>query len=198
VTAKGKLIIVSGPSGAGKSTVVRRLLETCPLPIELSVSATTRPPRQGEVDGREYHFVSKEKFQQLRAEGSFLECKEVFGRGDWYGTLRQSVDEGLQQGKWVLLEIDVQGAICVMEQCSGSISFFVHPGSLDELENRLRRRATDSEEAILRRLQVAADELRAVQRYRYEIINRDVEQSVAEICQRLQNHNQEGSNARST
>jgi guanylate kinase len=85
-----------------------------------------------------------------------------------------------------------------MEQCPGSISFFVHPGSLDELENRLRRRATDSEEAILRRLQVAADELRAIQRYRYEIINREVEQSVTEICQRLQNHNQEGSNARST
>jgi guanylate kinase len=198
VTTKGQLIILSGPSGAGKSTVVRRLLESCPLPIELSVSVTTRAPRQGEVNGREYHFVSLEKFQQLRAEGAFLECKEVFGRGDWYGTLRQTVEHGLQQGKWILLEIDVQGAICVMEHCPGSISFFVHPGSLDELENRLRRRATDSEEAILRRLQVAADELRAIQRYRYEIINREVEQSVDEICQRLQNHNQEGSNARST
>lgn len=198
MTAKGQLIIISGPSGAGKSTVVRGLLETCPLPIELSVSATTRSPRQGELDGREYHFVTKEKFQELRAQEAFLECKEVFGRGDWYGTLRQTVEDGLQKGKWVLLEIDVQGAICVMEQCPGSISFFVHPGSLDELENRLRRRATDSEEAILRRLQVAADELRAIPRYRYEIINVEVEHTIKDICHRLQNHNQEGSNARST
>lgn len=198
MTAKGQLIIISGPSGAGKSTVVRGLLETCPLPIELSVSVTTRSPRQGELDGREYHFVTKEKFQELRAQDAFLECKEVFGRGDWYGTLRQTVEDGLQKGKWVLLEIDVQGAICVMEQCPGSISFFVHPGSLNELENRLRRRATDSEEAILRRLHVAADELRAIPRYRYEIINAEVEQTIQDICQRLQNHNQEGSNARST
>jgi guanylate kinase len=162
------------------------------------VSVTTRAPRPGEVDGREYHFVPKEQFQQLRVEDAFLECKEVFGRGDWYGTLRKTVEQGLQSGKWVLLEIDVQGAITVMEQCPGAISFFVHPGSIGELENRLRRRATDSEEAILRRLQVAAEELRAMQHYRYEIVNREVEQSVTEICQVLQKHNQEGTNARST
>jgi guanylate kinase len=199
VTRAGQLIIVSGPSGAGKSTVLRRLLKDCPLPIDLSVSVTTRAARPGEVDGRDYHFVSKERFQQLRAADAFLECKEVFGRGDWYGTLRENVDSGLNQGRWVLLEIDVQGAICVMDQCPGAISFFVHPGSLDELELRLRRRATDSEEAILRRLQVAADEIQAMSRYRYEIINRDVEQSVQEICRLLQqSQNEEGLNARST
>lgn len=194
----GQLIIISGPSGAGKSTVVRQLLQSCSLPIELSVSVTTRGPRSGEVDGRDYHFVSKESFHEMRCSGAFLECKEVFGRGDWYGTLRSTVQEGLNSGKWVLLEIDVQGAICVMEQQPGVISFFVHPGSLDELENRLRRRATDSEESILRRLQVAAEELQAIPRYRYEIINRDVDQSVQEICRRLKNHQGEGSNARST
>jgi guanylate kinase len=198
VSRVGKLIIISGPSGAGKSTVVRRLMQACPLPIELSVSVTTRAARQGEADGRDYHFVSKERFQELRTQDAFLECKEVFGRGDWYGTLRKTVDNGLSEGKWVLLEIDVQGAICVMEQCPNALSFFVHPGSLDELEVRLRRRATDSEEAILRRLQVAADELQAVSHYRYEIINREVEHSVQEICRLLQNHNEEGSNARST
>jgi guanylate kinase len=196
--AMGQLIIISGPSGAGKSTVVRHLLQSCALPIELSVSVTTRAPRDGELDGREYHFVTKEQFQQLRSEEQFLECKEVFGRGDWYGTLRSAVESGLSRGKWMLLEIDVQGAISVMEQCPNAISFFVHPGSLDELENRLRRRATDSEESILRRLQVAAEELQAIPRYRYEIINRDVDQSVQEICRRLQNHQQEGCNARST
>lgn len=194
----GHLIIVSGPSGAGKSTVVRGLLKECNLPIELSVSMTTRAPRFGEVDGFDYHFVSKERFQQLRAEDAFLECKEVFGRGDWYGTLRQTVESGLGSGKWVLLEIDVQGAMCVMEQCPEALSFFVHPGSLDELENRLRRRATDSEEAILRRLQVAAEELQAIPRYQYEIINQDVSQSVKQMCGLLQKHEKEGSNARST
>lgn len=194
----GKLIIVSGPSGAGKSTVVRRLMQACPLPIQLSVSVTTRTARPGEINGKDYHFVTKERFQELRTQDAFLECKEVFGRGDWYGTLRETVDAGLNEGKWVLLEIDVQGAISVMQQCPQAISIFVHPGSLEELEARLRRRATDSEEAILRRLQVAADELNAISHYRYEIINREVEHSVQEICRLLQNHNEEGSNARST
>ncbi len=194
----GRLIIVSGPSGAGKSTVVRRLMQACPLPIQLSVSVTTRTARPGEINGKDYHFVTKERFQELRTQDAFLECKEVFGRGDWYGTLRETVDAGLNEGKWVLLEIDVQGAISVMQQCPQAISIFVHPGSLEELEVRLRRRATDSEEAILRRLQVASDELNAISHYRYEIINREVEHSVQEICRLLQNHNEEGSNARST
>jgi guanylate kinase len=181
----GKLIILSGPSGAGKSTVVRRLLTDCLLPLTKSVSATTRQPRKGEVEGRDYHFVSQEQFGRMRAAGEFLECKEVFGRGDWYGTIAAEVDRGLNAGKWVILEIDVQGALQVMQSRSGTISFFVHPGSLEELAIRLRRRGTDSEEAIGRRLEVAAEELQALKHYQYEIINREVEQSVAEICQLL-------------
>ena len=105
----GKLVILSGPSGAGKSTVVRELLATCPLPLELSVSATTRLPRAGERDGVDYHFLSREEFALRRERGEFLECKEVFGRGDWYGTLAAPVTAGLRAGKWVLLEIDVEG-----------------------------------------------------------------------------------------
>jgi guanylate kinase len=184
----GKLIILSGPSGAGKSTVVRHLLTDCSLPLALSVSATTRQPRVGEVDGRDYHFVSHAQFAQMRANGEFLECKEVFGRGDWYGTVAAEVDQGLNSGKWVILEIDVQGALAVMQLRSDTISFFVHPGSLEELAVRLRRRSTDSEEAIRRRLEVAAEELQALKHYQYEIINREVEQSVAEICQLLHQH----------
>ena len=184
----GKLIILSGPSGAGKSTVVRHLLTDCPLPLELSVSATTRQPRAGEVDGRDYHFVTHQQFCRMREAGEFLECKEVFGRGDWYGTIAREVDCGLNAGKWVILEIDVQGALTVMELRSDTISFFVHPGSLEELAVRLRRRGTDSESAIQRRLEVASEELQALERYQYEIINREVEHSVAEICQLLQLH----------
>lgn len=184
----GKLIILSGPSGAGKSTVVRHLLTDCPLPLVLSVSATTRRPRAGEVKGQDYHFVSHEQFGRMKAAGEFLECKEVFGRGDWYGTIAAEVDSGLGSGKWVILEIDVQGALQVMQSRTETISFFVHPGSLEELATRLRRRRTDSEEAIRRRLEVAAEELQALKHYQYEIINREVEQSVVEICQLLQQH----------
>ena len=184
----GKLIIVSGPSGAGKSTVVRKLMADCPLPIMLSVSVTTRSPRSGEVDGQDYLFVSKEQFQSMRSDNAFLECKEVFGRGDWYGTLRKTVAEGLSAGKWVLLEIDVQGAMTVIQQCPDVISFFVHPGSQGELEKRLRGRGTDSEQAIARRLEVAAEEIQSMHKYRYEIINQEVELSALEMCQLLQNH----------
>lgn len=193
-----RLIIVSGPSGAGKSTVLRKLLSDCPLPIQMSVSMTTRAPRAGEVDGRDYRFVTHDQFQTLRAADAFLECKEVFGRGDWYGTLRETVHAGLTEGCWVLLEIDVQGALAVMHEYPEAISFFVHPGSLDELEKRLRGRATDSQQAISRRLEVAAVEMQSIAKYRYEIINCQVEQAAGEICQLLHQHDKEGNYARST
>ena len=190
---KGKLIILSGPSGAGKSTVVRQLLRTCELPLELSVSVTTRPRRPSEEDGRDYRFVSKDEFESLRSEGKFLECKEVFGRGDWYGTLREPVLDSLDAGKWVILEIDVQGALAVMESYPEPLSFFVHPGSPDELRARLENRKTDNEAAVKRRLEVAADEMTLLNYYKYEIINRDVEHAVAEICQLLREHSNGGS-----
>jgi len=188
VTQCGKLIILSGPSGAGKSTVLRKLISGCSLPLELSVSYTTRKQRVGEVDGRDYHFVAPAHFQELRQAGKFLECKEVFGRGDWYGTPAGRVDSSLATGKWVILEIDVQGALTVFQQRPDVLSFFVHPGSLEELEIRLRRRGTDSESSIRRRLEVAAEELQAINLYKFEIINREVELTAKEICQILQQH----------
>ncbi|KAA5543851.1 guanylate kinase [Roseiconus nitratireducens] len=181
-----RLIILSGPSGAGKSTVVRRLLSECSLPLRLSVSATTRPARPGERDGREYHFLSAERFNQLRSENAFLECKEVFGRGHWYGTLRSEVRQGLEAGDWVILEIDVQGAIDVMDDLDlDAISLFIHPGGMDELERRLRARGTETEDGITRRLETAADEMRFLHRYQYEIINGSVDRAVGQICQIL-------------
>ncbi len=181
-----RLIIISGPSGAGKSTVVKRLLTQCDLPLQLSVSATTRAARPGEVDGKHYFFLSEEKFSQLRSDGAFLECKEVFGQGHWYGTLRDQVATGLAAGEWVILEIDVQGALAVLEKDEfNPITMFIHPGSMEELERRLRKRGTESDQAITRRLETAGREMRYLHRYQYEIINGNVDIAVAEICQLL-------------
>jgi guanylate kinase len=184
----GKLIIISGPSGAGKSTVVNRLLAECPLPLTLSVSATTRQPRPGETHGKEYWFLSPEDFAARKVRGDFLEAKEVFGRGYWYGTLAETVSSGLKSGKWVILEIDVHGAATVLEVHPDAITIFIHPGSLAELERRLRNRGTESEANISRRLEVASEELAMMHRYTHEVINREVDQAVAELCTLLQKY----------
>lgn len=177
-----RIIVISGPSGAGKSTVVRQLIEDCPLPLKLSVSATTRPPRQGEVDGRDYFFVSPADFEQRKEQGEFLEFKEVYGRGFWYGTLAEVVESGLASGHWMILEIDVQGALTIFQKRKDIISFFVHPGSMNELERRLRDRGTESENQIARRLQVASEEMALRHLYQYEIVNRELHATVREIC----------------
>lgn len=181
-----KLIVISGPSGAGKSTVVREVLSTCRQPICLSVSATTRPPRPGEIDGESYHFLTLEQFADYRKRGEFLECAEVFGRGDWYGTLRRPVQAALEQGRHVILEIDVAGAKAVLSEFPGVLSVFIHPGSTAELERRLRGRNTESDASIARRLAVAAEELAAVGLYQYVIVNHHVGQTVEEICRLIE------------
>ncbi|MEX0820195.1 MAG: guanylate kinase [Pirellulaceae bacterium] len=178
----GKLVIISGPSGAGKSTVLKRVLAECPRPLELSVSATTRLPRPGETDGVEYHFLSKEDFARRRENDEFLEWNEVFGRGDYYGTLRSTVAAGLAAGKWVVLEIDVEGAMMVLESHPDAITIFLHPGSDAELERRLRDRGTETEDSIQRRLEVARREMSCLNKYKYEVVNNTVDQAVEEIC----------------
>ena len=188
----GRLVIISGPSGSGKSTVVKSLLASSRLPLVLSVSATTRAPRAGEVDGRDYFFLSREEFEKRRQAGDFLEYKEVFGRGDWYGTLKEQVRSGLDRGKWLILEIDVQGALSVIELGIDPITIFVLPGSMEELEHRLRQRGTETEAAIQRRLEVAREEIAHRQRYQYQVINRDLQQAVAEICHILEAEKHKG------
>ena len=187
----GKLIIISGPSGVGKTTVLKQLFAACPLPLEPSVSATTRTQRPGEVDGKSYHFLDPDDFKRRREAGDFLECVEVFGRGHWYGTLREPVQTGLDAGKWIVLEIDVEGADEVLKHYPDAITIFVHPGSIEELERRLRGRGTETEDALARRLEVASRELAATDRYRHIVVNQTIDQTVNDICLLLQAHQNE-------
>jgi guanylate kinase len=185
-TKSGELVIISGPSGVGKTTVLKTLFENCPLPIKESVSCTTRPMRPGETDGVSYRYLDEEQFRKHREAGEFLECCEVFGRGHWYGTLREPVTTGLSEGKWIVLELDVEGAAKVLKIFPDAISVFIHPGSLEELERRLRGRGTEKEEALARRLEVASHELEASVIYRHIVTNQSVEQTATDICDILQ------------
>ena len=184
-TNRGRLILFSGPSGVGKTTILKSLHEQCELPIVESVSATTRLQRPGETDGISYHYMSKDQFRTHIENDNFLEYTEVFGRGDLYGTLRKPVDLALDDGKWIILELDVVGALKVLKIHPDAITIFVHPGSIEELESRLRGRGTESEEALKRRLEVARTELEASSQYTNIVYNTSVEQTVDEICQLL-------------
>lgn len=181
----GKLIIISGPSASGKTTLLAELFRRRPGPLVPSVSATTRSPRPGEQDGRHYHFLTNDEFQRRRQNGDFLECFEVYGRGYWYGTLKNEVTAGLNAGQWVVLEIDVHGALEVLKSFPEAVTIFVHPGSLAELERRLRGRGTEQEADIQRRLATAQDELKYLDRYRHQVINDDLQRAVDELCRLL-------------
>jgi guanylate kinase len=177
-TPLGTLYIVTAPSGAGKTTLVRAVLEREPG-LALSVSYTTRPPRPGEVDGRDYRFVGKEEFLRLRDGGELLEWAEV--HGNYYGTSRTWIETQLQQDRDVLLEIDWQGARQVRRMFPHAVSIFILPPSLEALEARLRGRGTDSEATIARRLAAAREEMRHVEEFDYAIINDRLERAIDEL-----------------
>jgi guanylate kinase len=180
--AKGPLIILSGPSGSGKSTVVKALLARGDLPLRVAVSATTRPPRAGEEDGVHYHFWTRERFQEQRAAGAFLESAEV--HGNFYGTLRGEVDDYRRRGVGVILVIDVQGAEQVRRACPDSVSVFLRTASEEVLERRLRERARrtgEAEATIARRLAAARRELARAGEYDYQVVNDDLAAAVTRL-----------------
>jgi guanylate kinase len=175
----GPLIIMSGPSGSGKSTLLGRLLAETELPLHLSVSATTRLPRAGEVDGKHYHFWTQKRFKEAQRAGEFLEWAEV--HGCLYGTLRSEVDPFRARGTGVILDIDVQGAAEIRRLYPDSVSIFLRTSSLPTYEARLRHRGTEKEEAIQRRLVAAEHELAHAGEYDYNVVNDDLSTAVAEV-----------------
>ncbi|MBQ9992136.1 MAG: guanylate kinase [Firmicutes bacterium] len=175
---KGKLVVLSGPSGVGKGTICQILLDKHPE-LRYSVSATTRAPRDGEEDGVNYYFMSRECFLGMVKDDGFLEWAELFG--NCYGTPAFAVDSFIEDGKSVILEIDTQGALQVMQKRPECVSLFILPPSIEVLEQRIRGRATEKEEDIVLRLQRASAELELAAHYRYQVVNDDLQRSVTEI-----------------
>ncbi|MBD2359997.1 guanylate kinase [Anabaena minutissima FACHB-250] len=174
----GKLIVLTGPSGVGKGTLMRSLLQRHPE-LYYSVSATTRTPRPGEIDGKNYYFISRNKFEQLVAQGEFLESAEF--AGNYYGTPREAVLNQVQSGGLVVLEIELEGARQIRASFPEALSIFILPPSFTELEKRIRERGQDSEEAIARRLQRAHEEIQAANEFDIQIINDDLEMALNAI-----------------
>jgi guanylate kinase len=175
--SEGKMVLISGPSGAGKSTICRRLMQD--PRVEFSVSATTRAPRAGEVNGRDYHFLTPQQFRAKMAAGEFIEQAEV--HGNMYGTLRAPMERAIAEGRIYLLEIDVQGANQIKAQQIPGLSLFIAPPDAEVLRRRLVGRGTDSAEVIERRLAKAQDELRERVKYDHVIVNDDLERALLEV-----------------
>ena len=175
---RGKLVVISGPSGAGKSTVIGKLMELRE-DVCFSVSVTTRAPRQGEEDGKDYFFVTPQRFQELAEGGFLLEHAEYVGNR--YGTPRGYVESRLLEGKTVILDIEVQGAAQVQKNCADAVTVFILPPSGGELERRLRHRNTDSDEKIRERLLQAKRECAEAGKYGYIVVNDDPETAAKEL-----------------
>ena len=176
-----RIVVLSGPSGSGKSTIVNRLEAQSEVKLVKAVSATTRAPRNQERDRHDYYFLTREEFLRRRDVGEFIECFEVHGSGNWYGTLKSEIQRARDADGWALLEIDVQGAMHVVAQYPEALTIFIRTRSEADFEQRLRERGTESEEIIQRRLETARRELGMADRYRYQVINDDLDRATTEI-----------------
>ncbi len=174
----GLLLVVSGPSGAGKGTICKKLVETNPQ-IRVSVSATTRKPRVGEVEGINYFFLTKEKFEGMLAEDGFLEYAKVYD--NYYGTPQKYVLENLEKGNDVLLEIDIEGALQIKKKFPNGIFIFILPPSMEELKNRIIGRGTESKEDIEKRFGAALEEIKHFVAYDYAVINDDLSRAMDDV-----------------
>ena len=180
-----QVVVLSGPSGSGKTTIVNKLIANSPVSLLKSVSATTRLPRPLEIDGDDYHFLSDAEFRVKLAAGEFIEHAEVFSSGFFYGTLHSELDRAWAQKSWAFLEIDVEGALNVMQLYPDAVTIFLKTPSPEEFERRLRARGTETEEVIRKRLATAAKELEFAERYRHVVVNDELDRAVSEICEIL-------------
>ncbi|WP_353929791.1 guanylate kinase [Okeanomitos corallinicola TIOX110] len=178
ILSLGKLVVLTGPSGVGKGTLMQKLLERHPE-LYYSVSATTRSPRPGEINGQNYYFVDRSQFEKLVAQGEFLEWAEF--ANNYYGTPRAAVLEKIKSGKLVVLEIELEGARQIRRSYPNALSIFILPPTFLELENRIRGRGQDSEEAIARRLNRAQAEIQAAGEFDIQIVNDDFETALHQI-----------------
>jgi guanylate kinase len=192
----GPLIILSGPSGSGKTTIVERLRAMPELRLRQSISATTRPQREGEIDREQYFFLSAEEFEKRRQAGEFLEWAEVHGHR--YGTPRAAVEALRRQGYAVILVIDVQGAAQVRPKCPDATSIFLTVSRLDTLEHRLRERHTEDEASLRRRLDNARTELTRASEFTHQVLNDDLERAVSDVRTIIMNRIREGESQCST
>lgn len=174
----GLLVVISGPSGAGKGTICKKLKEAM-KDLKVSVSATTRKPREGEIEGESYFFINEDNFIKMINNDDFLEYAKVYG--NYYGTPKQEVFKQLEAGNDIILEIDIQGALQVKKNCPKGVFIFILPPSLNELKNRIEGRGTDSKDVILKRMQCAYDELDYAFEYDYVVLNDEVDSAVDKI-----------------
>lgn len=175
---RGLLIVISGPSGAGKGTICKSFLKRNPE-VAISVSATTRSPRAGEVEGINYYFMSKDDFKKKIQDNDFLEYAEVYD--NFYGTPKSNVEELLERGKDVILEIDIQGALKVKENTEEGVFIFILPPSMEELKARIIKRGSETPESLMKRFKSAYKEINFISRYNYAVVNDEVETAVEKL-----------------